>query len=834
MHTLNTQKSCSPGPAGAAGRLPAASQGFGSQNSHLQPPSRPSAGISRGAGEDCSVQEEPAARPGVGEAAPGLPADLRAEGAPLAGAGGARGGAARWFSAAPQVSSPARRPAAGCRAASLPSSLPSAAGPTLRPRPASPPPRPPPAFSLRFPSSFRGVRSRGAPGKMAAAAAGDGGGEGGAGLGCAAGPGASEGSVDPVPAGLHPEEVAARLQRMRRELSNRRKILVKNLPQDSSCQEVHDLLKDYELKYCYVDRNKRTAFVTLLNGEQAQSAIQMFHQYSFRGKDLIVQLQPTDALLCITNLPISFTLEEFEELVRTYGNIERCFLVYSEVTGHSKGYGFVEYMKKDFAAKARLELLGKQLGASALFAQWMDVNLLASELIHSKCLCIDKLPSDYRDSEELLQFFSSIHKPVFCQLAQDEGSYVGGFAVVEYHTAEHAEEVQQAADGMTVKGSKVQVSFCAPGAPGRSTLAALIAAQRVMHSNQKGLLPEPNPVQIMKSLNNPAMLQVLLQPQLQRAVKPAVLGTPHSLPHLMNSPISPAFLHLNKAHQNLSHVPLTQQQLMKSETIHTNNKPGLLGEPPAMVLQTALGIGAALPLKTELGHHGEAHKTSNLMPTQTTITAGMGMLPFFPNQHTVGQAGSGLGNTQEKQTASMGIAEGNFSGSQPYLQSFPNLAVGGLLTGHHKQQQSQPKGPEVSSGPGHRRAASKNQTSLLGEPPKEIRLSKNPYLNLASVLPSMCLSSAASKTTLHKTGISSNILDAISQGNESQHTLEKCIAYSPPFGDYAQVSSLRNEKRGSSYLISAPEGGAVELVDQHSQGTGAYYMETYLKKKRVY
>ncbi|XP_024620520.1 ribonucleoprotein PTB-binding 2 isoform X3 [Neophocaena asiaeorientalis asiaeorientalis] len=535
--------------------------------------------------------------------------------------------------------------------------------------------------------------------------------------------------------------------------------MVKNLPQDSNCQEVHDLLQDYELKYCYVDRNKRTAFVTLLNGEQAQNAIQMFHQYSFRGKDLIVQLQPTDALLCITNLPTSFTLEEFEELVRAYGNVERCFLVYSEVTGHSKGYGFVEYMKKDFAAKARLELLGKQLGASAVFAQWMDVNLLAAELIHSKCLCIDKLPSDYRDSEELLQFFSSIHKPVFCQLAQDEGSYVGGFAVVEYSTAEHAEEVQQAADGMTIKGSKVQVSFCAPGAPGRSTLAALIAAQRV----------------------------------------------------------------------NLSHVPLAQQQLMKFENIHTNNKPGLLGEPPAMVLQAAVGIGSPLPLKTELGHLGEAHKTSNLIPPQTTITAGMGMLPFLPNQHIAGQAGPGHGNTQEKQPALVGMAEGNFSGSQAYLQSFPNLTAGGLLTGHHKQQQSQPKGLEISSG-----AASKNQTSLLGEPPKEIRLSKNPYLNLASVLPSVCLSSPASKITLQKTGIASNILDAISQGNESQHTLEKCIAYSQPFGDYAQVSSLRNEKRGSSYLVSAPEGGSVEFVDQHSQGTGAYYMETYLKKKRVY
>ncbi|KAK7830613.1 hypothetical protein U0070_018338 [Myodes glareolus] len=252
-----------------------------------------------------------------------------------------------------------------------------------------------------------------------------------------------------------------------------------------AASEVHELFQDYELKYCYVDRNKRTAFVTLLNGEQAQSAIQRFHQFSFRGRELIVQLQPTDALLCITNLPIAFTLEEFEELVRAYGNIERCFLVYSEVTGHSKGYGFVEYMKKDFAAKARLELLGRQMGASALFAQWMDVNLLASELIHSKCLCIDKLPSDYRDSEELLQLFSGIHRPVFCQLAQDEGGHGGSFAVVEYSTAEHAEEVQQVADGITVKGSQVQLSFCAPGAPGRSTLAALIAAQRVV----SGVLP---------------------------------------------------------------------------------------------------------------------------------------------------------------------------------------------------------------------------------------------------------------------------------------------------------------------------------------------------------
>ncbi|XP_032757665.1 ribonucleoprotein PTB-binding 2 [Rattus rattus] len=669
-----------------------------------------------------------------------------------------------------------------------------------------------------------------------------GGGAGGPGSGSGPSAGTAGEAVEPAlrpgeVAALHPQEVAARLQRMRRELSNRRKILVKNLPQDSSSQEVHELLQDYELKYCYVDRNKRTAFVTLLNGEQAQSAIQRFHQFSFRGRELTVQLQPTDALLCITNLPVSFTLEEFEELVRAYGNIERCFLVYSEVTGHSKGYGFVEYMKKDFAAKARLELLGRQMGASALFAQWMDVNLLASELIHSKCLCIDKLPSDYSDSEELLQLFSGIHKPVFCQLAQDEGSHGGGFAVVEYSTAEHAEEVQQVADGITIKGSQVQLSFCAPGAPGRSTLAALIAAQRAMQSNQKGLLPEPNPVQIMKSLNNPAMLQVLLQPQLcGRAVKP-VLGVAPSLSHLLSLPLPSALLHFSKAQQssavgntsslllqNLSPLPLIQQQLMKFDNAHTNNKPGLLGEPPTMVLQPALAIGPPLPLKTDLGHHGEAHKTSNLIASQTTLAAGLGVLPFFPHQLTAGQAGPGRGTTQEKQSAPVSSSEASFSGSQHYLQTFPGLPGGGPLTGNQKTLQSQPKGTEV---------ASKNQTSLLGEPPKEIRLSKNPYLNLASVLPSVCLSTAG-KGTPPKTGIASNILDVISQGSESQHALEKCIAYSPSFEDFAQVSSLRNEKRGSSYLISAPEGGPVELAGQHPQDTGVSYTETYLKKKRVY
>lgn len=48
----------------------------------------------------------------------------------------------------------------------------------------------------------------------------------------------------------------------------------------------------------------------------------------------------------------------------------------------------------------------------------------------------------------------------------------------------------------------------------------------------------------------------------------------------------------------------------------------------------------------------------------------------------------------------------------------------------------------------------------------------------------------AGKGTPPKTGIASNILDVISQGSESQHALEKCIAYSPSFEDFAQVNNV--------------------------------------------
>ncbi|XP_070602171.1 ribonucleoprotein PTB-binding 2 isoform X2 [Erythrolamprus reginae] len=694
------------------------------------------------------------------------------------------------------------------------------------------------------------------------------------------GPGEPDLGAGEEPRALSPQEIAGRLQSTRRELSNRRKILLRNLPAESSSQEIHDLLKDFELKYCYVDKHKRTAFVTLLNGEQAQDAIRLFHQHSLRGKEISLQLQPTDALLCITNLPPFYTLQEFEELVRPYGNVERQFLVYSEVTGYSKGYGFVEYMKKDSAAKARLDLLGKPLGENVLFAQWMDANQITSELIHSKCLCVENLPIDFT-GDDLLQNFSANYKPVFCQLAQDEDSSVSGFAVIEYETAEQTEEVQESTDGLTINGKRVHVSYCAPGAPGRSTLATLIAAQRMMKNNRKGLLPEPNAVQIMKSLNTPAMLQMLLRHQMHGCANKLVLGAPMNVPHIVNQPVGPAFLHLNKIHQgpvfgnasnlllqNLSHLHMAP--LSKIENIQTNSKPSLLGEPPAMLLQTMLGMGPLPQVVTDMGTQGEI--VSHQTPPPAAVAAGMGLLPFFPNQHVTGQAVPRQTNTQEKLPSSLGLSEGTGSASQAYLQSLTNVAAGGLQGGQ-LQQQSQPKNTDSSIG-----SCSKHQTSLLGEPPKEIHLSTNPYLNLASVLPSVCLSGAVpNKANNTQSVAASNSINSVNtQGNTPQHAVENSFNYSRQYSDYPQESNggvygdygtylqvmpsyyaatqgffhpnvlpftpqnplkmapVKNEKRSSSYLIPNPEDSRVEYVGPDTQGSGMHYTELYLKRKRVY
>ncbi|XP_034035453.1 ribonucleoprotein PTB-binding 2 [Thalassophryne amazonica] len=562
---------------------------------------------------------------------------------------------------------------------------------------------------------------------------------------------------------LEPEEVKRRLAKTRQELSNRRKILIKNMPPDTSSQEVHEILKQYELKYCFVDRNKGTAFVTLLNGDQAQDAIRSLHHSTVRGRLINVTLQPTDSLLCLTNLPHTFTAQQFEELVRAYGNIERCFLVYSELTGHSKGYGFVEYMKKDSASRARSELLGRPLGDRSLMVQWMDVNQLTQEeSLHSKCLCVDRLPLDLCHSEELNQLFSEAYKPVFCQLAQDEGSPVRGFGVVEYESAEQAEAVLIEMDRMLVGGQEVRLSLCTPGTSGRSSLAALIAAQGMILSNRKGLLPEPNLAQLLTSMTNPAALQILMRPY--HTGKRGKYGRHGSLP-FFRPPLSTALLTLGKAHQsamlgnglvlqNLLHMQLAQQQLLHIKDKRIRSVSSLLGDPARLLIQKALTLRllGLLPLgkgllgdcPTDFAQEPVAASTHSA----TVVVSGANIMPLIHSR-----AAGGEHNSTHSLSALPAPSSFSYSTSYDRQPAPPGTVAGSHHQGHgyhlgiNNSGFGQPPRAIYSSTVQHSSSdgctlatmVSSGQNSLLGDPPKEVRLPSNPYLNLASVMPGMAL-----------------------------------------------------------------------------------------------
>ncbi|XP_071760321.1 ribonucleoprotein PTB-binding 2 [Centroberyx gerrardi] len=674
---------------------------------------------------------------------------------------------------------------------------------------------------------------------------------------------------------LEPEEIERRLAKTRQELSNRRKILIKNLPPDTTNQEVHEILKEYELKYCFVDRNKGTAFVTLLNGDQAQDAIRSLHHSTVRGRLINVTLQPTDSLLCLTNLPHTFTAQQFEELVRSYGNIERSFLVYSELTGHSKGYGFVEYMKKDSASRARSELLGRPQGDRSLMVQWMDVNQLSQEQnLHSKCLCVDRLPLDLCDSEELTQLFSETYKPVFCQLAQDEGSPVRGFGVVEYESAEQAEAVLVEMDRTLVGGQEIRLSLCTPGTSGRSTLAALIAAQGVMLSNRKGLLPEPNLAQLLTSMTNPAALQILMRPY-HTGKRGGKYGRHASLPFL-RPPLTTALLTLGKAHQsamlgnglvlqNLLHMQLAQQQLLHIKDKRISSVSSLLGDPSRLLMQKALSLRPPGPVAlgkgllgdspTELGQESVPVSTHGA----TVVVSAAGMMPYLQGRagggeqngaHPVSTTPAACSSSSSSSCSSSSSADrqpappGTTVSSQPQGQSYslgmsnsglgppPPKAPGGLqvAAGQHNSSDGCPPASMACSG----------QSSLLGEPPKEVRLPSNPYLNLASVMPGMVLQgpvgSKAQGGTPGSAVYGGSVAPVASQGSAALSHSAAATATAPystdTSADYSQYSQAYTQEamqqwyqhyqaaQAHSYSTTATQDStATDYSKEHTQAS---------------
>lgn len=136
-----------------------------------------------------------------------------------------------------------------------------------------------------------------------------------------------------------------------------------------------------------------------------------------KNKEVSVCVGSSDQWLCIARLPLDYTEDEFTSLVSSYGRVKASFLVCSEVTGESKGYGLVKYHTSEAAAQAKHLVNGKEVKGWTVQVDWLNSTHIAYSQLHSKCLYVDNLPPNYRDMAKFREIFSVVKNPPYCQVS---------------------------------------------------------------------------------------------------------------------------------------------------------------------------------------------------------------------------------------------------------------------------------------------------------------------------------------------------------------------------------------------------------------------------------
>lgn len=278
-----------------------------------------------------------------------------------------------------------------------------------------------------------------------------------------------------------------------------RRISIKNIAAGVLNQDILELLKPFYYQQIHIDKNSQSCKAVLLDGDSAQRCIDELNNYLFRGQRLSVSLASCDFMLCVTQLPLTYSYDQFVSLITPFGTPERCFLVHSEYTGQSLGYGCVEFTSKESSIKAKNQLNGFQVHDNTLQVHWLDSIPTSYSGLYSRCLLVEDLPADLKDHRVLIQIFSmqlgnSLIHPSFCQLANPERSGCN-FAIVEYEQSYQAEQAWAKLNRYQIGNQCINVSFCVPGPCGLVVLNALRASRDLKRDNPLGgLLPTPLPL----------------------------------------------------------------------------------------------------------------------------------------------------------------------------------------------------------------------------------------------------------------------------------------------------------------------------------------------------
>ncbi|XP_046647864.1 ribonucleoprotein PTB-binding 1-like [Daphnia pulicaria] len=320
-----------------------------------------------------------------------------------------------------------------------------------------------------------------------------------------------------------------------------RTLLLKHLPRDVNEHEIRDMLSARGLKSSSVTLSPcgsgpNWARAAPVNAESQPDFWEEWKQLcirdkldacTIRGHKISLSPSPTENLLCVARLPRDLLDDEFKELVSSYGPVRRCFLLYSDKTGESKGYGFVEYQSKDCGQRARAQLDGRIYEGQALACDWLDTSIVTLAGLHSKLLYVDCLPGGFRDMSQFRTLFSQVANPPYCQIAL-KGGAPQDWGLVEFSQAQEAEDTLRVLDGKLFHNSPIRVAFFIPGVRAINIYMKLLN-DTCQNKGRAALLPEPPSDTVFHQLQNltkqnPAFvhsLQNIILTQIQHLNNPA-------------------------------------------------------------------------------------------------------------------------------------------------------------------------------------------------------------------------------------------------------------------------------------------------------------------------
>ncbi|CAF0885654.1 unnamed protein product [Didymodactylos carnosus] len=172
--------------------------------------------------------------------------------------------------------------------------------------------------------------------------------------------------------------------------------------------------------------------------------------------------------LIVNYLPSSLRESDFYQLFARMGSVKLCKLVTDRSTGHSMGYGFIEYVTPEDAIKAIDKYNGYRIEHKTLKVSYAQPKSGGTSsggssqsdgpVIKNANLYLKDLPDEY-DEQTLERMFSKYGDIVKTKILRDPRTRISrGVGFVLMASKQYAERAVEALDGYVPSGSRIPIS----------------------------------------------------------------------------------------------------------------------------------------------------------------------------------------------------------------------------------------------------------------------------------------------------------------------------------------------------------------------------------------